>query len=164
MSDRRHGNDGGQASAAAVAARSPPPTRPPPRPSDAATAMSTARSATRLTTQSRQERPRGSGSGKSSLAFGTLYAEAQRRHQTSEDPALRRRPILVQRGKGSLRNLPRRRLRLRRAFVPTQCLRTLPHLQGRTLQRQDVGNKGPRQVCRRCPGYDGRCRFRVLCR
>jgi excinuclease ABC subunit A len=50
-----------------------------------------------------------------------------------------RRPLLVQRGQGPLRNLRRRRLRQRGAAVHAQRLRALPHLPRRALQRQDAG-------------------------
>ena len=55
--------------------------------------------------------------------------------------ALRRGPILVQRRQGPLRDLPGRRLRLRRTAVPAERVRALPDLPGRALQRQDAGDQ-----------------------
>ena len=52
--------------------------------------------------------------------------------------ALRRRPLLVQRREGPLRELRGRRLRDGRAAVPAERLRAVPDLPRRALQREDA--------------------------
>ena len=64
-----------------------------------------------------------------------LFAATPRRARQ----ALRRRPLLVQRGQGPLRDLRGRGLRQRRAAVHAQRLRALPGLPRRALQRGDAG-------------------------
>ncbi len=63
-----------------------------------------------------------------------LFAASQGRAR----PALRRGPLLLQRGQGPLRHLRGRRLRQRRNAVHAQRLRALPDLPRRALQRADA--------------------------
>src|ERR1700709_2554423 len=64
-----------------------------------------------------------SGSGKSSLAFGTLYAEAQRRYLESVAPYARRRPL---RADGRARGRFDRRPAARRGATATARLAHVP--------------------------------------
>ena len=65
-------------------------------------------------------------------------AQALRRDQGGARAPLRRRPLLVQRRQGPLRDLRGRRLRHGRAAVPAERLRAVPDLPRRALQRQDA--------------------------
>ena len=65
-------------------------------------------------------------------------AQALRRDAGGAQAALRRRPLLVQRRQGPLRDLRGRGLRQRRAAVHAQRLRALPDLPRRALQRGDA--------------------------
>ncbi len=78
--------------------------------------------------------------------------------------SLRRGPVLVQRGEGPVRELPGRRLRVRRDAVPAERLHAVPGVRRHSLQREDARDQIPRQLDRRCPRHDGRCGLRLLLR
>ncbi len=61
----------------------------------------------------------------------------------AREAALRRGPVLVQRGEGTLRDLRGRGVRDGGAALPPQRLRPLPHLPRRALQREDAGDPLP---------------------
>ena len=82
-------------------------------------------------------------------------AQAVRRDRRGAGPRVRRRPLLVQRRRGTLRDLPGRGVRRGRAAVPARHLRAVPDLPRRALQRRDARGHLPRQEHRRgarpCP-------------
>ena len=82
--------------------------------------------------------------------------QAVRRDEGGAGAPLRRRPLLVQRRQGPLRDLRGRGLRDGRAAVPAERLRAVPDLPRRALQREDAGDHVPRQEHRRGAGHDGR--------
>ena len=90
--------------------------------------------------------------------------EALRRDQAGARQALRRGQVLLQRGQGPLRDMPGRRVRLRRTALPAERVCALSHLQGRALQRQDVGGQDPGQVYCGRAGYDRRRSVRTSLR
>ena len=73
-------------------------------------------------------------------ACSTTCASCSPRRQGRARPALRRRPLLVQRRQGPLRDLRGRGLRHGRAALPAERLRALPDLPRRALQREDAGD------------------------
>ena len=66
-----------------------------------------------------------------------------------EGPAVRRRAVLVQRRQGPVRDLRGRGVRHGRTAVPAERLRPVPDLPRGALQRQDAGDRVPRQEHRR---------------
>ena len=76
---------------------------------------------------------------RSNLATYTGLFDAVRKplrgHRRGALARVRRRPLLVQRGRGPVRDLPGRGVRRRRAALPARQLRRLPGLPRRPLQR-----------------------------
>ena len=68
-------------------------------------------------------------------------AQAVRRDEGRARAPLRRRPLLVQRREGPLRDVRGRRLRDGRAAVPAERLRAVPDVPRRALQREDAGDR-----------------------
>ena len=68
-----------------------------------------------------------------------------RGHGRGPGPRLRRRPLLLQRGRRPLRDLPGRGLRRRRTAVPARQLRPLPGVPRLALQPRNAGGHVPRQ-------------------
>jgi excinuclease ABC subunit A len=89
-------------------------------------------------------------------------AQALRRDARRAQAALRRRPLLVQRRQGPLRDLRGRGLRQRRAAVHAQRLRAVPDLPRRALQRGDARRSPGTTEHRRRAGDDRRRRLGVL--
>ena len=85
----------------------------------------------------------------------TTSASCSPATKAAQGAALRRRPVLVQRRQGPLRDLRGRGVRDGRAALPAERLRALPDLPRRALQREDAGGQVPGQEHRRGAGDDG---------
>ncbi|GAA3111276.1 hypothetical protein GCM10017687_24850 [Streptomyces echinatus] len=85
-----------------------------------------------------------------------------RRHAGGTGARVRGRAVLLQRGGGTLRDLPGRGVRQCGAAVPAQHLRALPGLRGRPLQPRDAPGDVPGAEHRRRAGPDRGGRRGVL--
>ena len=92
---------------------------------------------------------------RSNLATYTGMFDAVRKLYAATDEARARGygagPLLLQRPRGPLRDLPGRGIRRRRAALPARHLRTLPDVPRRALQRRDARDHLPRQEHRGGP-------------
>ena len=161
------GQPGAGRAVAAHLGHAPPAEAPP---TTRASRSAASRTRTRRSRQGRRaggDRPAGAGRPEADRAHAALQprdlhrpvrrgAQAVRRDARGAGARLRRRPLLLQRRQGPLRDLPGRGLRRGRAAVPAQHLRAVPDLPRRALQRRDARGHLPRPDHRRRAGDDGR--------
>jgi excinuclease ABC subunit A len=76
-------------------------------------------------------------------------SKALRRDEASAGQTVRRGQIFIQCGQGTVRDLSRRRVRLRRTALPAQRVCSLPNVQGRAVQRQNARDQDPGPFDRR---------------
>ncbi len=77
---------------------------------------------------------------------------------------LRQGPVLVQRRRRPVRDVPGRRAPADRHALPGRRRHRLPRLRGPPLQRRDARREGPWEIDPRRPGDERRGGVRVLCR